>query len=248
MRLGKPVQVTDGIYQIRAMGARVTVLVESNDVLLVDAGYRGSRGMITGGLKSLGLSLDQVGQVVVTHAHPDHAGGLGELVADSGMPVALHRLEADIVSGKAPLPNPLQIPPLAMMAEPILPALTGNPVPAEALEDGDVVPFRSEVRVVHVPGHTDGSIAFYLPEKKTIIVGDALQYKFARRLSPPAPGVTQNPVRAIRSLETLLTLDFNIMCFGHFPPMRGNPKEALRRLIEQHRSRRAMAWRTGRWD
>ena len=88
---------------------------------------------------------------------------------------------------------------LAMMAQPLLTTLNGDPVPVEPLEDGDLVPFGSEVRVVQVPGHTEGSIAIYLPEKGTIIVGDALQYKFARRLSPPAAGVTERPKEAMRS-------------------------------------------------
>ena len=88
--------------------------------------------------------------------------------------------------------------------------------------------------MVQVPGHTEGSIAIYLPEKGTIIVGDALQYKFARRLSPPAAGVTERPKEAMRSLEKLQELDFSIMCFGHFPPMRDNPRAALQRLIEEH--------------
>ena len=111
----------------------------------------------------------------------------------------------------------------------------GSPVPVDdRLEDGDVIPFGTEVRVVHLPGHTEGSIALHLPYKGTIIVGDALQYKFARTLGPPALGVTQRPKEAMRSVEKLLGLDFDTMCFSHFPPMRTEPREALRRLIQQH--------------
>ena len=78
----------------------------------------------------------------------------------------------------------------------------GSPVPVDdRLEDGDVIPFGTEVRVVHLPGHTEGSIALHLPNKGTIIVGDALQYKFARTLGPPALGVTQRPKEAMRSVE-----------------------------------------------
>ena len=238
MIFGKPVRVTDGVFQIRAIGARVTLLIENDEALLVDAGLRGSRSAITGGFKALGLSLDRLARVVVTHAHPDHSGGLGELVGSRRISVAAHRLEAGIIAGDAPLPNPLQNGMLAMMAQPLLTTFNGDPVPVEPLEDGEVIPFGTDVRVVQVPGHTEGSIAIYLPEKGTIIVGDALQYKFARRLSPPAAGVTQRPQQAMRSLEKLLELDFSIMCFGHFPPMRDNPKAALRRLIEQQKSGR----------
>ena len=77
------------------------------------------------------------------------------------------------------------------MAQPILTRLMGNPVPVDDhLEDGDTLPFGIEVRVVHLPGHTPGSIALHLPERRVIIIGDALQCKLTWRLSPPAAGVT----------------------------------------------------------
>ena len=229
--------MTDGVFQIWAIGARVTVLVEGDDVILVDAGLRGSSGLIKRGLKSLALCRRQIRCVVVTHAHPDHSGGLGELVSGSNITVAAHQLEADIITGAVPPLSPLQNRLLATIAQPVMATLMGSPIPVDSrLEDGDGIPFRTDVRVVHVPGHTEGSIALYLPEKRTVIVGDALQYKFAWRLSPPAAGVTRRPGAAMQSLEKLLDLDFDKICFSHFPPMRTESRAALRRLIEQHKA------------
>ncbi len=232
---GKAIPITEGVFQVRAIGARVTVLVENGEVLLVDAGLCGSSGTILQGLETLGLFPEQIGRVVITHAHPDHSGGLGTLVAGRGVAVAVHRLEADIISGAVPPPSPLKNVLCAKLAHPVLSRLMGSSVPVDdRLEDGDAIPFGTEVRVVHLPGHTEGSIALHLPQKRTIIVGDALQHRFARRLSPPAPGVTQLPEQAMRSVEKLLALDFNTICFSHFPPMSKEPREALRRLIQQH--------------
>ena len=225
---GKPILVTDGVFQIRAIGARVTVLVEDDSILLVDAGLRGSSGLITRGLRALGLSRDQIGCVVLTHAHPDHSGGLGEFLSGTSIAVAAHRLDADIIAGIVPPINPLQNSLLAKIIRPMLPRLMGSPVPVDSrLEDGEVIPFGTDVRVVHLPGHTEGSIALYLPEKGAIIVGDALQYKLARRLSPPAAGVTQSPGEAMRSLEKLLDLDFDTICFSHFYPCGTIPARAF---------------------
>ena len=111
----------------------------------------------------------------------------------------------------------------------------GAPVPVDYhLNDGDLIPFGDDISVVHLPGHTAGSIALHLPSKKIIIVGDALQYKFGWRLSPPAPGVTQQPEEAIRSLTKLLTLDFDTICFSHFPPKRNGAQAALQQLVKRH--------------
>ena len=75
MKLGKPIRITNGVFQVRGIGARVTVLVHDKKVVLVDAGSKGSLSMISSGLEAEGLSLDDVGKVIVTHHHPDPHGG-----------------------------------------------------------------------------------------------------------------------------------------------------------------------------
>ncbi len=232
---GKPIRITDGVFQLRAIGARVTVLAESKDTILIDSGLPGSSRAIIRGLLGCGLSIDHISQVVITHAHPDHCGGLAELVGKAGIAVAVHESEADIVEGGVPAPSPFRSRLLAALTRPAVSRMNGDPVPVSfRLKDGDLIPFPTEVRVVHLPGHTPGSIGLYLPEKGTVIVGDALQYKFGWRLYPPAPGVTQCSRTAMRSLEKLLSLDFHTICFSHFPPLRKNARDALRQLVERH--------------
>lgn len=232
MRLGRPIKVADGVFQLRVLGARVTVLVEKRTAILVDAGLWGSQGLIVNGLEQIGLSKKNLRMVVVTHAHPDHSGGLRGLVEGTGIPVGVHRLEADIVEGIVPPPSPLQSPGLAKLTQPLFSKWMGGPVPVTGrLEDGDVIPFATEVRVVHLPGHTEGSIGLHLPRKRMIIVGDALQYKLGRRLSPPAAAVTQDPGRAMLSLEKLLEVEFDSICFSHFPPMRNGGAVALSQML-----------------
>ena len=232
---GKPIRITDGVYQLRAFGARVTVLAEHGDAILIDSGLPGSFRVIARGLLGCGLTLDRISRIVITHAHPDHCGGLAELVDKTGIAVAVHESEADIVEGRVPAPSPFRSRFLAALTRPAVSRMNGDPVPVNfRLKDGDLVPFPTEVRVVHLPGHTPGSIGLYLPERGTVIVGDALQYKFGWRLYPPAPGVTQCSRTAMRSLEKLLSLDFHTICFSHFPPLRNNAKDAVRQLVERH--------------
>jgi glyoxylase-like metal-dependent hydrolase (beta-lactamase superfamily II) len=234
MMFDRPIPVADGIFQIRAIGARVTVLVENGEALLVDSGLPGSSAVILRGLKRLGMVPEQLTRVALTHFHPDHAGGLGQLVAGRTVAVAAHSSEADIIEGKVPLPTVMPERPLGDMTQPVVAKLMGRPVPVEQrLEDGDVIPFGTEVRVVHVPGHTEGSIALLLPEKGVVIVGDALQYKLARQLSLPVTLGADRLKQAIRSLEKLARLDFETICFSHFPALRRESREAVRRLVER---------------
>ena len=53
MMFGRPIAITGGVFQIRAIGARVTVVVENGEALLIDAGLRGSSGTILQGLETL---------------------------------------------------------------------------------------------------------------------------------------------------------------------------------------------------
>ena len=170
---------------------------------------------------------------MLTHYHPDHSGGLAELAAGRDITLAAHHSEAAIIEGREPPPNPFRSKVIGSAAQPFIARMAGRPAPVhEQLSDGDTIPFGAEVRVVHLPGHTRGSIAVYLPEKRAVIVGDALQYRLGRALSPPARGVTQDPETAMKSLAKLLDLDFDAVCFSHFPPMRTGGHQALRKLLE----------------
>ena len=239
MKLGNPIRVVDGVYQIRAIGARVTLIVEGGQILLVDAGMRGSSGLIASGMGELGLSLDAVRSLVLTHHHPDHASGVTELVAGRRISVMAHSLDSAVLTGRYVQSNSYRTPLVARFAPPILHKMSGGPIDVDVeLEDGDEVPFTMPVRAVHLPGHTAGSIALYVPDRRLVVIGDSLQYRLGRRLSPPAAAVTEDPSQALASLEKLLRIDFDAICFAHFPPMRTGAKAGLSAMLDE--SRRAL--------
>ena len=236
MKLGNPIRVADGVYQIRAIGARVTLLIAGGQALLVDAGMRGSSGLITSGLDALGISLDAVRSLVLTHHHPDHASGVTELVSGRRISVMAHRLDSAVLTGRHVQSSSTRTPLVARFAPPVLHRMSGGPIAVDVeLEDGDEVPFTLPVRAVHLPGHTAGSIALYVPDRRLVVIGDSLQYRLGRKLSPPAAAVTEDPAQALASLEKLLRIDFDAICFAHFPPMRTGAKAGLRAMLDENR-------------
>ena len=119
------------------------------------------------------------------------------------------------------------------MTRPIVRALYGDGVEVDTpLEDGDVLPFEEEVRVVHVPGHTPGSTCYYIPSMGVVVVGDAMQRRFGR-LGPAAEKVTADNRMARESLARLLPLDFHTICFSHYPPLTENAHRELELLVER---------------
>ncbi len=231
MRLLRPMPVAPGVYQLHAIAARVTVLFDDDGVVLVDTGGRGSLGMISAGLKALDSSLESVRLVVLTHYHPDHTGSLANLVDATSAKVAIHSREAAIINGEEPAPIPHRRPLMARLTRPFLGSLYGHPVPVDySLEDGDSLPTAQEIRVIHTPVHTAGSICLYVASQRMLITGDALRYR-SGRLAPPSPGVTLDLQQAKESLNKLLSLDFDIICFSHAPPLRKNGLHALQQLV-----------------
>ena len=214
------------------------MLVEDDGLVLVDAGSAGSRRLISVGLRKAGYSMDDISIVAVTHYHPDHTGGLNALSKRHSVPVAAHELEAPIISREADYPSPFNSRALGLFAWPLVRALADGGAPvAHRLRDGDALPSAGGVRVVHTPGHTAGSMSLFVESKKLLIVGDALQHPRGN-LRPPARHVTRDFSLAIESLKSLEELDFETICFSHFPPMRVRARESIQRLIDDHQEPR----------
>ncbi len=221
-----PITIAPGVHQLRALGARVTVLKASDGAVLVDTGSRGSLHVIAAGLKALRVPPEKVRLIVLTHCHPDHAGGLAELVEFTSAPVAIHRAEAGIVRGDEPQPSFLRRQAMKN-AHPFFAMFSSRPVAVGyPLEDGDALPEIAGVRVIHTPGHTEGSICLYVEAAKVLIVGDALQFRFGKLLEPSWL-FTRDPEMARTSLAKLLEVDFTTICFSHFPPIQENAREML---------------------
>ncbi len=111
----------------------------------------------------------EVRKILLTHAHRDHVGALAEVRAALGAPAGLH-----------PDDEPLA---------------AKYPVTADfTIRDGDVVRLGAhEIRVVHAPGHTPGSICLRFDSRA--IVGDVV--------FPGGPGHTNSPEELNQSLASL---------------------------------------------
>ncbi len=233
LRFGIPIRVAPGLDQLKAVASRVTVVTAGESALVIDAGAKGSTAIVLWGLEALGVRPEQVTVIAITHHHPDHTGGLPRLSQATGARIVAHRLDAGVIAGIEPRPDPYQNEFVAGVTRPIVRALYGEGVEVDApLEDGDVLPFAEEVQAVHTPGHTPGSTCYYIPSMGAVVVGDAMQRRFGR-LGPAAEKVTADNRMARESLARLLPLDFHTICFSHYPPLTENAHRELELLVER---------------
>lgn len=230
-------RIAPGIVRVGVPASSVFLLLDER-VTLIDTGLPGSAGRILAALNAVGRPADHVEQIVITHYHPDHLGGLAGLLRHVPARVGVHAIEAPSVRGEAPIPFSLRYERIARRLAPVMRFLRPCPVDT-VLHDGDELPVLGGLRVVHTPGHSAGHIALHLPERGVLIAGDALQRR-AGGLIPPSRLISSDWPAALDSIEKLATLDFETLALSHFPPIRGAACEEVRRLA------RALRWPAGR--
>jgi len=85
--------------------------------------------------------------------------------------------------------------------------------------------------VVGVPGKSPGEVALHWPERKILIVGDAVVGDPPGRCKLLPEKVIDDPARLRESVRSLLGLDFDILLPGDGAPILQGAKEWLRELV-----------------
>jgi glyoxylase-like metal-dependent hydrolase (beta-lactamase superfamily II) len=222
-------EVVPGLFQVRALNSSAYLALD-DEITLIDTGSPGSGNRILRAVAELGRRPEEITNIVITHCHIDHVGGLPELQGAVSARTGIHLAEADFVECQDPLPNPFINPFLARICEPYL--LRNDPGAARIdvrLADGDVLPALGGMRVVHAPGHTAGSISLHFFNRGVLLVGDAMQYRYGR-LMLPNRFFTQDMAAAAASVRKLAELDFETLCFSHFRPIVTGADARVRRF------------------
>jgi glyoxylase-like metal-dependent hydrolase (beta-lactamase superfamily II) len=144
----------------------------------------------------------QVKAILITHRHRDHTEGLEQVVKTTRAPVLAH--PADV------------------------PEIPGAPIP---IEDGEIIKVGTlEIKAIHTPGHTPGSICFLVCGH--IFTGDTVY--------SGGPGESRGPEATIQILknitEKIYTLpDETVVLPGHgHHSILSIPKREYRMFYSEH--------------
>lgn len=226
-------EIAANVYMFAGlMVGRVYAIKDPDGLTVIDAGLPLAADRILRQVTAAGYAPADVKRILITHAHPDHVGGLPALQAATGAEVFTSGIEAPIVEGTMPQ----QLVPLAQLkpldrlmrggreeGEP----LAGTPV-ARTLEDGALLPeVMGGLQAVLTPGHTPGHTAFWQPERRVLFCGDALMHFTG--LSGPFQGFSWDLPEIERSVRKIADLAPDVVCFGHGAPL---VKDAARQVRE----------------
>lgn len=193
-------------------------LMDLGELVLIDTGAGISADAITQNIKKLGLDPGKLSTVILTHCHIDHSGGAHEFRERFGARIIIHDLDsAAVETGDKVLTGAswygIDFAPL--------------PVDVKLIKDEELLNFGTQkVVCLHTPGHTPGSISLYLDrEGKRILFGQDIH-------GPFLPEFGANMSHWQKSMETLLALNADILCEGHFGVYK--PAIKVRQYIEHY--------------
>jgi glyoxylase-like metal-dependent hydrolase (beta-lactamase superfamily II) len=241
-------QIAPGVHHFPTGPFNWYLIEEGSRFTLVDAGFHSHYGVFAEGLRSLGRSVKDVEAIVLTHAHADHTGFAEKLRAETGIPVYVHQNDQQKAGKILQLP---WVPLLSngwrpftsiMLTHAIVNGVFRMPSISKttAFRDGDVLDVPGRPLALHVPGHTPGETAFFLPDRRVLFSGDALITRdlFTGKEGPPrlAPRLLNgDDAQARRSLYVLSSLGELTLLPGHGRPWTGGMAEAVALAIVKNK-------------
>lgn len=228
------VELAPNVWRIPLVGDLVNGFAFRDDdgqVTLIDFGLKSSAMKVLAGLDAIGSGPKDVTRILLTHAHPDHAGGAAEIARATGREMGIHEADADYLeAGKSPpRDTSLWLGRLFnRMGSGSFEAVTVG----ERLTDGQLLPIAGGLRVIHTPGHSPGHVAFLHEPSGVLIAGDSIFNVLGMRWSIAA--FCTDFVISKMTAHRLTEVDYSVAAFTHGPEIRDNPRAAIGNFLAKH--------------
>ncbi|MBM7551137.1 MBL fold metallo-hydrolase [Thalassobacillus pellis] len=214
----------------------------SNDWVLIDTGIRhyGERIMEMA-RKRFGGHPPKA--IILTHGHFDHVGSAVYLAKHWDVPIFVHPMEWDYVTGKRdyPVGDATVGGGFFALISPFYPTKAVNLARyVEKLPEDGSLPHLPDWKYVHTPGHTPGHIALFREKDRALIAGDAFitvkqesafgVFTQHQKVHGPPAYFTPNWKEAEKSVQKLAELKPSVAITGHGLAMEG---ERLNKQLQE---------------
>jgi hydroxyacylglutathione hydrolase len=191
-------QISESVYFLvsRSFDSNITFIKSGNNHVLIDTGTGLYASALEKDLHDVGSSFSSITDIILTHSHIDHIGGVIPIMEVGSPKIHLHRAEAEPLN-KGDMSHTL-----------------GDTFGA------DLPPIKVEY---HTPGHSEGSIVLEIENSGILLTGDTLfpGGSFGRVDFP-----TGSPEKLVESLKRISEMEFDIGLPGHMNAMKYNAKKS----------------------
>lgn len=202
------------IERIKCGNGNCYIVSDGGDAILIDTSLEKYRGKLLNACKPYKMRL-----LVLTHGHIDHAQSAAFLSKALDIPVAMHKADVNLIADN----NAQRLYADTALGKIVLGVSVRDtftkPLPPFApdifLAEGDALDERIPARVLHLPGHTDGSIAVDIGGE-AVIVGDALMNMFY----PTVSMLYHDRAEMLKSAARIAALGERTVYFGHGKPVK----------------------------
>ena len=185
---------------------------------LIDPGLTRYVPSLLESMKIDGIRETDIRYVINTHSHPDHFEGSAYFAPDQ-VKIALHDDEIAFLNGEGGG----------------LYGLFGMSAPAVdinmSLKEGNLVLGDELFEIIHIPGHSPGSVGLYWPARKALFCGDVIFAQSVGRTDFPGGSGAQLK----ESIRNLAGLDIEFLFPGHMGMVEGaqNVQRNFKIVIQQ---------------
>lgn len=228
-----------GVFTVRGlMGVCHLLVDERGEAVLLDTGMYGERTQIRWLLRRLGLEPGDIKAIILTHGHLDHGGNAAWAQRFTGAPLYAHPAEQAHLDGTYPYRGVARwcgrLERAGYAVFNYQPARIDRPI-----ADGEVLPFWGGLRVVHLPGHTEGHCGFYSERHDLLFSGDLFASYFFNVHFPP-PILNSCPHLLLGSVRRVLALDPRWIVPQHYDVLDGElHRQRFQRLCARFLHERA---------
>jgi hydroxyacylglutathione hydrolase len=198
------------------------LLKADNGFVLIDTGLSKQKDQLENQLKSAGCTPENLKLVIITHGDADHTGNAAFLKDKYNAKIAVHPKDINQAENgiflKRKVSNPLFKIIFAFMMlksklqknQPIFPKFKTD----IQLSDGQSLDeYGLKAKIIHIPGHTDGSIGV-LTDDGDFFAGDT----FVNYKKPAIAIIIQNQSELRESIDKIKKLNIGTVYPGHGKP------------------------------
>lgn len=147
----------------------VYLIVGKQGNYLIDTGVAGAEEIIAAYMKKIGSSMASIKKVFLTHSHPDHIGSAAVIKEIAKCKVYGAKAEQEWMEDvekqfyERPIPNFHHL-------------VNQSVILDEVLIGGESIELEPDLtlQIMNTPGHSEGSLSFYLKEEEILFTGDAI--------------------------------------------------------------------------